>query len=151
MTFRRISSNGSSDRIFELLTAADLAEARIDLATVREPFGLFLAFDLTPESDVDLRQLANDVSDRVVYVCAWGASCRRVHGFFDAALVESGVADRYTVMTTSHPADSLPDALEFFARAAFPAEDAPDAVRWIAAAVANVDWAPEIEEVLARG
>jgi hypothetical protein len=149
MTIRRISSNRPPDRVFELITAADLTEARADLATVRDSFAFFLALDLRPLKEEDLRQLAADVADRVVYVCAWGSSCDRVHDLFDAALVESGVADRYTVMTTSHAADSLPDALEFYARAAFPAEDAPPAARWIAAAVGNVDWAPEIEEVLA--
>src|SRR6266511_2170356 len=133
MTMHRIRVPQSSDRTYELVAAADVNEARDDLATVEGPFGLFLAVESTEGNQEDLRNLATEVASRVIYVCVWGPGCSLTHDLFDLVLVESGISDRYTVMTTWHPDESLPEALRFFARAAFPADDAPLTKHWIAA------------------
>jgi len=73
----------------------------------------------------DARQIGTDKIDQamnillnqgMVYLCAWGPDCGRVHDIVDEITVmneiDKGVQG--TIMTTWHDSDSLEEASEFF-------------------------------------
>jgi hypothetical protein len=86
------------------------------------------------------------------YVCAWGPGCQDMEDAVDQAAVEIEMengAERPVVMTTSHPDDSLEEALEFLSRCAWPDEDyLSKTASTVAIAIGNAAWAQEMRSWL---
>jgi hypothetical protein len=108
-------------------------------------FLLFLAVDATDIQNEELGTVAKALLQAgMVYLCAWGPDCERVHDLFDEERDPDEVDNRI-VMTTWHSKESLFDALSFFVNRAFPADGfQADSFSWIAISVGNKEWESEI-------
>ena len=137
------------------LSVAAINELAEQLPHQRLHFLLFLAWDAPDIAEEELISLFRPLVDRgLVYFCAWGANCEKVHDAVDHAdrerLHQPDDFDRI-IMTTWHAKESLAIALWFFKVCAVPVEayDPANCDRF-AVAVGNPDWAAELErEVLA--
>ena len=66
----------------------------------------------------------------MVYFCAWGPDCERLHDIFDEVIVKDELGERRfsgptandVIFTTWHSKDSLIETLEFFATCAVPTD-----------------------------
>jgi hypothetical protein len=136
-----------------LITCSSISDVSNQIGTVSKYFGLLLAIDargldVSPIFDVATQLLSRGL----VYLCAWGPDCERVHDIFDEAIVgrelegtaPSEVFDG-TVMTTWHSNESLEEALWFFVHSAFPAEAYASECRdWVIATIGNPEWGSEV-------
>ena len=106
-------------------------------------FGLLLALDARFLDARHIEQLARDLLKKgLVYLCAWGPNCERVHDIFDEVGVDMDPEQNLPViMTTWHADEPLQETLWFFANTAFP-DDAYGRTcnEWIVALVGNPDW-----------
>ncbi|MDE3187406.1 MAG: hypothetical protein KGM96_07775 [Acidobacteriota bacterium] len=122
------------------------------LDSISTHFVLFLALDATKVKNEVLQKIARALLDRgMVYLCAWGPDCERVHDLVDQqrAPVEP---EGEIVMTSWHSKESLSEALWFFANCAEPTEGFETTCRdWVAISVANEAWEMEIREGLFEG
>jgi hypothetical protein len=92
----------------------------------------------------------------IVYCCAWGPGCERVHDTGDDTLAASGVlGSRWfspatrddTVMTTWHGHEELVDALEFFVWNSCPTVSyINESKMWLVLSVANSIWGITIRD-----
>ena len=87
-------------------------------------FVLFLASDASNVSHDELAATAEAMLARgAVYVMAWGEDCERVEAFFDEAIEGHGLdPEGPTIITTSHPRESIEVALAFASYFAVPGE-----------------------------
>jgi hypothetical protein len=115
-----------------------LDEVLSTLEPISANYVLFLACDATSLSDESLQNSAKRILDRgMVYLCAWGPDCERLHDQFDVERVQNEPSGR-VVMTTWHSKESLSEALWFFANCAEPAEGFKAlCTDWVAISVAN--------------
>lgn len=85
-------------------------------------FCLFLGINAISLDNSQIRKAAKALLGRgVVYLCAWGNDCERVHDQFDLEREPRESIER-VIMTTWHDDESLSEALWFFANCAEPAE-----------------------------
>jgi hypothetical protein len=114
-------------------------------------FVFFLAADTSTVSDDALAAFARQVLNQgAVYVCAWGPDSQRVENVFDLARSDEET-DETTVITTSHAAESLQDALFYFTSCAFPATAFERTCStWVAAVLGNEQWAAAIRRYLSE-
>ena len=94
-------------------------------------FRLLLAADslATPVASISAFA-ASALNAGMVYCCAWGKGCERLHDIVDQCVSEDALgARRFTgpsehdvVMTTWHDDESLEEALYFFAKCAVPTD-----------------------------
>jgi len=107
-------------------------------------FGLLLAYDARSGAEEALRALAErTLAQGLVYLCAWGPDCKRVHDLFERAIVarEEERGDDDTVMTTWHEDESLEEAAWYFAHVASPSPGYAERCRaMVVAAVGNEEW-----------
>lgn len=115
-------------------------------------FGLFLAMDAR---HVDSRKIS-EAADKalrsgLVYLCAWGPDCERVHDIFDEQDLNRELKKGLerdqddVVMTTWHDDELLEETLWFFVHSAFPADKySRDCGDWVVAPVGEPDWEHEI-------
>jgi len=93
------------------------------------------------------------ISQGASYVCAWGPGCGDFEAAMDQAAVEVEIeagAERPVIMTTSHPDESLADALEFLSTVAWPDDGyAAQTGSAVAISIGNAAWATEMREWLA--
>jgi hypothetical protein len=82
-------------------------------------FCLFFA----AERVMNIDRLARRALDQgLAFACAWGPGCAMIEDDFDEVVVGDGSRPEATdVLTTSHPDESLDEALEFFLDAVTPA------------------------------
>lgn len=116
----------------------------------RRYFTLLIAGDATGLDDDAILSVARSLIDRgLVYLCAWGPDCERVHDLFDraAASLEGALAEQF-YMTNWHADEPLREALSYLLNTAFPADDYFDECAAIAVSIGNNDWAKEIEAAL---
>jgi hypothetical protein len=116
-------------------------------------FGLFLALDARPISDGELLKLARQaLAQGLVFLCAWGPDCERVHDSFDIVRDEGhddDSDDDSVVMTSWHDDEPLEEALWFAIFTQYPAGKYLDNFRsLVAASVGNEKWAREIRAAL---
>ena len=122
-------------------------------------FRLFVAADATVIASELIAEFSqNALEQGMVYLCAWGPDCQKVHDLADGVVVADelgkGLVIRPTkndtIMTTWHD-ESLEDALDFFVNASYPTEGfAAGSDFWLAVCVNNPAWAHTIERRLAR-
>ncbi|HZF31367.1 MAG TPA: hypothetical protein VE907_19790 [Gammaproteobacteria bacterium] len=87
------------------------------------------------------------------YFACWGPDCERVEGIIDEIVAypgsDFGVPDDSVIMTTSHDAESLEEALWFFLTSAWPDEHYVDSTRAaLAISIGSIRWAQEISLAL---
>ncbi len=115
-------------------------------------FACLLAWDTRTCNDEAILAAANHLLDRgLVYFCAWGPDCERVHDLVDRAIVLRELRDNreYPIMTTWHQDETLTDALWFFLNAAYPDESFEATFKSrLAISVGNHEWAREIQTQL---
>jgi len=86
----------------------------------------------------------------LVYFCAWGPDCDRVHDLFDEGFLEANLAltGNDVIMTTSHVDESLGEALWYFLHSTFPTEALEKGCSsWIVACIGNKEWSGEIRRI----
>lgn len=130
-------------------TVSSLDDIPTVLDSVSPHFLLFLALDATSIRDESLRRIARALIDRgMVYLCAWGGDCSRVHDMFDRERDPNEQEGR-TVMTTWHDDEPIDEALWYFANNAHPDDEfEADCSDWVAISVRNEDWEREIRAEL---
>jgi hypothetical protein len=115
-------------------------------------FGLLLACDGAAVTNDTLFELAERMMKRgMVYLCAWGPGCERVHDVFDEAILtcHPNETDRSVIMTTWHADERLEEGVWFFLNTAFPAEDFEKSCKaMLAVSVADEEWAKQINSAL---
>lgn len=131
-----------------LCPCASIDELEEKLKPSSTYFGLLLAMDA---SKIDSKTIG-DAADRIlagglVYLCAWGSDCERVHDIFDESALD--INDELTgddvIMTTSHKDEPLREAVWYFVHAAFPTESFwRQCTDWIIAPVGNHEWEKQI-------
>jgi hypothetical protein len=107
-----------------MLSVASFDELAEKMPRTTPWFTLFLVWE-SPDTDpaglaARLRPL---VDNGLVYFCAWGEACEEMHDAVDQIVSEreqGGCCLSATVMSTSHPDESLGDALSFFREHALP-------------------------------
>jgi hypothetical protein len=137
----------------------DLYMARLDDVEhwpdeIDEPkphFVVFLAMDASAVEANRIATFANNLlAQGMVYLCAWGPDCERVHDVVDAERPEDETDDAF-LMTTWHAREKLDDALWFALFSTVPAEDYIDTCRAaVAIVVDHPEWADRIEPLLAE-
>jgi hypothetical protein len=117
-------------------------------------FGLFLALDALSLDVERIRRVAQELLQKgLVFLCAWGPDCERVHDIFDEIAIEMDPKqDKAVVMTTWHSDESLQEAAWFFINSAFLDEAyARTCQNWIFAAIGHSDWEKVIRESQSSG
>ena len=134
----------------------DIAElATLNVASA--PFLLFVGADATRSIPEPYYSLAERLLKMgLVYVMCWGPDCQRAEDVFDEAIVGDGTRDPFdAVMTTSHPAESICQALEFATSAASPHAGASPCEGLVIVFVGNIHWYNEgqncLEDLLVSG
>jgi hypothetical protein len=106
-------------------------------------FGLFVALDARSLDANKIAQLAGYLLEKgLVYLCAWGPDCERVHDIFDEVAVQRDPEQNEPViMTTWHSDETLQEALCFFVNSAFP-DDAYERTcnEWIVSPIGHPEW-----------
>jgi hypothetical protein len=90
------------------------------------------------------------IESGLVYFCAWGPDCERVHDLFDEGSLEVDLAltGDDVIMTTSHAQESLDETLWYFVHSTFPTDGLETGCRdWIVACVGNKEWSSEIRRI----
>lgn len=136
-----------------LIACSSISDLSSQLGSASKYFVLLLAMDargadVSPISDVATQLLASGL----VYLCAWGPDCERVHDIFDEAIVgrelETNAPPEIfdgTVITTWHSTESFKEALWFFVHSAFATESYEhDCKDWVIATIANPEWEQEV-------
>jgi hypothetical protein len=102
-----------------------VADSTRDWPDVPPTAGAKFCLLLLAEHLVDAEPLLHTALDQgMVFACAWGPGCELVEDTFDEIIVAHGLdsaPSSETILTTSHPEESLEEALEFFLEAVAPA------------------------------
>lgn len=116
-------------------------------------FCALLACDAIGVSAVAISTALESLLDRgMVYLCAWGPDCERVHDIADEIIVGDGTSDEpdsALIMTTWHDDEALEDAAWFAVNSAMPSEDFSESFRGvIAISVGDEAWADVLADAL---
>lgn len=126
-------------RAIHLVHLRDLSEWPVVLPTRGEHLVLWVGMDATAASTEQITAIGERALDSgMVYLCAWGADCERVHDTIDEVIWERdlGSSERDVILTTWHSGEPLDDALWFFVNTAWPAEAYMESTRdWYAVVV----------------
>jgi hypothetical protein len=137
-----------------LCSAESAAAIANQISLSSKNFALFLAMDAQTVESAELVEVARVLAGMgMVYLCAWGADCERVHDIFDQVLAdrEPNPTDTNVVMTTSHEDESLEEALWFFCNCAVPTQAYERTCRdWMIVAVGNKAWENRIRSAVAQ-
>ena len=106
---------------------------------VSAAFGLFIASD----QEIDAGTVAERaIAQGLALVAAWGPRCEHVEDIFDEERVGDGTrseTDETVIMTTSHPDESLSEALDYFLVTSFPADAYVESCQaWVVFAIGSV-------------
>lgn len=110
----------------EMLSVASFEELADAMPRTTPWFTMFLTWD-APDTDAEAlaARLRPLVDNGLVYFCAWGEACEEMHDALDRIVSEreqAGCCLSATVMSTSHPDESLGEALTFFNEHALPTD-----------------------------
>jgi hypothetical protein len=148
-----IGADPVSGRRLYFVSLSSVDQWPADLRLPSEHFVLFLATDARATADEALLTLAlTALAQGLVYLCAWGPDCARLERLFDRAIATTrrDETEDSVILTTSHPEESLDQALRYFLHVAFPAADYDEACRsLVLAAVGPEDWVESIRNRLA--
>src|SRR6266545_3152384 len=115
------------------------------------PHFVVLAMDARAVESDRIASFANRlIAQGMVYLCAWGPACERVHDIFDEVDIERGSTGDAFLMTTWHEVEELDDALWFALFATNPGEDYIDTCRAVLAVVIDhPEWGEQVKARLA--
>jgi hypothetical protein len=110
---------------------------------------MLIAADATNIPTETISRVAEHLlASRLVYLCAWGADCERVHDIFDEVHVgDASIESTFTLMTTWHADEPLEEAAWFFLNCAFPSDAPVQTASYVAVAVGHPEWAAAISEL----
>jgi len=152
------------DKQLYICACNSISEVANKITPTSRCFGLLLAMDAR---QIDSRKIS-DLADKIlgaglVYLCAWGPDCERVHDLFDERYLtrELGpgpwIDQKETskwddvVMTTWHDDESLEEALWFFVHSAVPTASYRQACTdWVVAVLGNAEWEQEIRSKITK-
>lgn len=127
-------------------------EFPLDLKVPTKYFRLLVAADLTDTPTEQLLAFARQLIEKgIVYFCAWGPDCERMHDCLDGEVVAAELAGDLSVapLTTWHEHESLTEATEFFRDLAIPERTYGAESRfWVALALQNEGWAVSMQRTL---
>ena len=136
------------------LKLASSAELPIRIELPSTHFACLVAWDASRASTDSVSTLAERLlrSGASYFVC-WGPDSERVEGLIDEITLlpgnDFGVPDDSCIMTTSHQAESLEEALWFFLSSAWPDDHYVDSTRAaLAISIGSLKWAQEISAAL---
>jgi len=110
----------------ELLTVANFDELDARMQRTAPWFTMFLAWE-SPNTDPEFlaERLRPLVDNGLVYFCAWGEGSEAMHDAVDQIVSEreqAGCCLSTNVMSSSHPDETLGEALTFFNEHALPSD-----------------------------
>jgi hypothetical protein len=150
MTAPVVEALGSHFERRLLLAAVDsLQEAAQTVESMEGPFVLFVAADTREVSAEEVNDFARGaVQAGMAYACAWGPDCDRVEVAVDLAFIDDeeqfaarpGWSEDDTLVTSSHAAETLDEALFFAVWCAFPTEAFGRKSPVLAVVVGNEEW-----------
>ena len=141
------------DRNLYLCEASSIDQLPDELSLASQRFCLLLAMDADAvSSDLVFDTALTLVRRGLVYLCAWGPGCKRVHDIFDDAALGTDLVLRLTgddvIMTTSHEGEPLTETLWYFVHSAFPTPGLEQGCSdWIVACVGKHEWARKIRDI----
>jgi hypothetical protein len=108
----------------EMLAVSSFEELGAKMQRATPWFTMFLLWE-SPNTEIEFlaKRLRPLVDNGLVYLCAWGPGCEEMHDAIDQIVTEreqAGCCLSATVMSTSHPDESLGDALWYFNTQAVP-------------------------------
>jgi hypothetical protein len=137
------------------LKLASSAELPIRIELPSSHFACLLAWDASRVASDSVSNVAERLlrSGASYFVC-WGPDAERVEGIIDEITAhpgnDFGVPDDSCIMTTSHGAESLEEALWFFLSSAWPDDHYVESTRAaLAISIGSSKWAQEIAAALA--
>ncbi|MCI0342695.1 MAG: hypothetical protein L0216_16405 [Planctomycetales bacterium] len=149
----RVRLDPRTGRELFALALGDLREWPGTLGLSCPNFVLFVACDASAVPDATIRAVARrSIEEGMVYLCAWGPDCERVHDLFDkvCADVAPPPDDGNVIMTTWHDDEPLAEALYFALENAHAAADYLETCRAVVAvSVGSVDWDRDIRHWMA--
>jgi len=90
---------------------------------VRQYFSLLVAWNAPDQLSVnDAAALRRLVDSGLIYFCAWGKNCERVHDAVDRFDIDRPTKVDHIIMTTWHSRKSLAEAMWFFRYCVCPAD-----------------------------
>jgi hypothetical protein len=148
-----VGSAGASDHLLYLLSCNTWEEWPTKLELASPHFTLFLACDARGLDGAALTSAGSRILRQgLVYLCAWGPECERVHDAFDEAIVDkrsSSSGQEDVILTTWHAGEPLEKALTFFLDTAEPASAFRySCTSWVAASIGSAEWASKIKSRL---
>ena len=141
-----------SGRQLFLISVDDLTEIFPLPERDNSNFAVLLAIDGRKELVGNLGNIPQRlVAEGLVYLCAWGEDCKRVHDIFDDAAfeMESKSKKEMTVMTTWHDKENIEEALWALLFCAIPEEQFIDTCKTsYVISVSNSEWTRQLENGL---
>lgn len=87
----------------------------------------------------------------LIYVCAWGPDCERVHDIFDETYVGDGtIVPSFTFMSSWHSDEPLEEALWFFLQCASTLGAEMESASYLAVTVGRRDWEATVDDALSN-
>lgn len=152
MTFARVGTSGGLP--VHALAVGGPADWPAALPEGVAPFVLLLVWDARDVPADAIGDLMERLLDQgMVYLCAWGAGCERVHDVCDEVEVDRQVVREMPetwLMTTWHDGWSLEETVGFFLASARPDQLAAAPASRIAATIGPPDLAARVEAALRR-
>jgi len=111
---------------------------------------LLIVGDARDVSTDSIAQVAQRLLEAgLIWICAWGPDCQRVHDVFDEVHVGDGTTEPpFTLMSTWHSGEPLEEAVWFFVNSAFPLDTELGSTSYVAVTVADREWAGVVDESL---
>lgn len=152
MTAQLVGRSRVPDRDLYVAHLSGVDQWPDDLQEPKPHFVAFLAMDASSVESDRLAAFADRlISQGMVYLCAWGPDCGRVHDIFDEAIGRNTTTDEAAFWTTWNDDEELVDALWFALFSTVPTEDDmethPSAL--VAVVVDQPEWSEQISGALA--
>jgi hypothetical protein len=137
-----------------LCSSESIADLATVVCTTSQHFGLLIAFDARGVEWEAIESVAEKLIGKgLVYLCAWGPDCERVHDAFDDASVELNAEATVddVIMTTWHSNEGLTEALWFFVNSAYPTRSYEHSCSdWVIAIIGNPQWEQIVRGAIGR-
>jgi hypothetical protein len=147
----RLLGHGGVGRALYFAHIADIDHWPDDLHEPEPHFGVLLAMDGTTVAAGRVATFANKLMDQgMVFVCAWGPACERVHDIVDVERTRRTETDDRFISTTWHGDEDLDDAVWFAVAAEVPSDAYIETCRAVIAIVVDQpEWSQRVEAALA--
>jgi len=148
MSAQLVGRSEAPDRDLYFAHLSDLDEWPDDLQAPKPHFVAFLAMDASSVESNRIAAFADRlISQGMVYLCAWGPDCERVHDIFDEAIGRNTTTDGAAFWTIWHDDEELVHAL-WFALFSTPPDDDADPSALLAVVVDHSEWSAQIRDAL---